>query len=303
MILSRPAVEAGRKARLSARRSKEKVDPYLRPLYDALGDLLDDAIVERYHRARHDRSRSAGLHARPHALRCVRDSRRSAERNSGSAQDVFDAAWAAGRRCRQRRRDANRFAVGRAQRTARGRAALRRSSTTSASSSSTRPTSCATRWSPRSSRARMQIHYRNNVRGSGMRSAGAQGVMRNAARRGRSRGCSRLADAGRDAAIRALNREHRGKDRPTDVLSFPLEPEGFVPEAIARRYRHLDRNGAPSSRRLRCAVAARGRAPDDPRLAARARSRSRGAPASGARWKPKSDAWPRRSACPGPTRG
>ncbi len=28
-----------------------------------------------------------------------------------------------------------------------------------------------------------------------------------------------------DTAIRALNREHRGKDAPTDVLSFPLDPE------------------------------------------------------------------------------
>ena len=29
-------------------------------------------------------------------------------------------------------------------------------------------------------------------------------------------------DAGR---IRALNREHRGRDRPTDVLSFPIDEQ------------------------------------------------------------------------------
>lgn len=35
-----------------------------------------------------------------------------------------------------------------------------------------------------------------------------------------------------DAAIRELNREHRGKDRSTDVLSFPLEPGSFEPEPL-----------------------------------------------------------------------
>ena len=33
----------------------------------------------------------------------------------------------------------------------------------------------------------------------------------------------------RDAAMREINREHRGKDAPTDVLSFPLHPPDRVP--------------------------------------------------------------------------
>lgn len=48
VILSRPAVEAGEKLGFLPGDLKEKVDPYLRPLYDALGDLLDDTVVERY---------------------------------------------------------------------------------------------------------------------------------------------------------------------------------------------------------------------------------------------------------------
>jgi phosphate starvation-inducible protein PhoH and related proteins len=48
LILSRPAVEAGEKLGFLPGDLKEKVDPYLRPLYDALDDTLDPAIVERY---------------------------------------------------------------------------------------------------------------------------------------------------------------------------------------------------------------------------------------------------------------
>ena len=35
-----------------------------------------------------------------------------------------------------------------------------------------------------------------------------------------------------DDAIAEINREHRGKDMPTDVLSFPLEPEPFAHERL-----------------------------------------------------------------------
>jgi probable rRNA maturation factor len=32
-----------------------------------------------------------------------------------------------------------------------------------------------------------------------------------------------------EARIRELNREHRGNDRPTDVLSFPIDEDGDAP--------------------------------------------------------------------------
>jgi phosphate starvation-inducible PhoH-like protein len=48
LILSRPAVEAGEKLGFLPGDLKEKVDPYLRPLYDALDDLLDGTVVSRY---------------------------------------------------------------------------------------------------------------------------------------------------------------------------------------------------------------------------------------------------------------
>lgn len=47
IILSRPAVEAGEKLGFLPGDMKEKVDPYLRPLYDALYDMMDPAIVEK----------------------------------------------------------------------------------------------------------------------------------------------------------------------------------------------------------------------------------------------------------------
>jgi phosphate starvation-inducible PhoH-like protein len=48
IILARPAVEAGERLGFLPGTLQEKVDPYLRPLYDALYDLMDGERVERF---------------------------------------------------------------------------------------------------------------------------------------------------------------------------------------------------------------------------------------------------------------
>ena len=48
IILARPAVEAGERLGFLPGTLQEKIDPYLRPLYDALFDMLDAERVERY---------------------------------------------------------------------------------------------------------------------------------------------------------------------------------------------------------------------------------------------------------------
>src|SRR5689334_12290855 len=48
IILARPAVEAGERLGFLPGTLQEKVDPYLRPLYDALYDMLDPEKVDRY---------------------------------------------------------------------------------------------------------------------------------------------------------------------------------------------------------------------------------------------------------------
>ncbi len=47
IILTRPAVEAGEKLGFLPGDLKEKLDPYLQPLYDALGDMLPQAKLQR----------------------------------------------------------------------------------------------------------------------------------------------------------------------------------------------------------------------------------------------------------------
>lgn len=48
IILTRPAVEAGENLGFLPGDLKEKIDPYLRPLYDSLDEMLGKEIVEKY---------------------------------------------------------------------------------------------------------------------------------------------------------------------------------------------------------------------------------------------------------------
>ena len=58
IILTRPAVEAGERLGFLPGTLSEKIDPYLRPLYDALHDMIDpDSIPRLHHRAAPSRSR------------------------------------------------------------------------------------------------------------------------------------------------------------------------------------------------------------------------------------------------------
>ncbi|MDQ6930027.1 MAG: rRNA maturation RNase YbeY [Candidatus Eremiobacteraeota bacterium] len=70
------------------------------------------------------------------------------------------------------------------------------------------------------------IHYRNTVRKSGI---DARTVKRTAklllAAIGEKKSALSISFVD-DRTIRELNREHRGKDKPTDVLSFPLLAAG-----------------------------------------------------------------------------
>ena len=69
IILTRPAVEAGERLGFLPGTLQEKVDPYLRPLYDALYDMLEAEKVEKLLERNAIEVAPHRLHARPHAER------------------------------------------------------------------------------------------------------------------------------------------------------------------------------------------------------------------------------------------
>ena len=64
IILTRPAVEAGENLGFLPGDLREKLDPYLQPLYDALKDMIPAPTACRPDGGGCDPDRAAGLHAR-----------------------------------------------------------------------------------------------------------------------------------------------------------------------------------------------------------------------------------------------
>jgi probable rRNA maturation factor len=83
------------------------------------------------------------------------------------------------------------------------------------------------------------VYFANRTRGSGLRAAPLRATVDRLLEAVDLAGATVSLTLVRDAEMRALNRDHRAKDAPTDVLSFPL----FEPDAF-------DRDGATAPRAL-----------------------------------------------------
>ena len=84
IILTRPAVEAGERLGFLPGDLQSKVDPYLRPLYDGLFDMLGAENFTKYLERGNIEVAPAGVHARPHAGRQLHHPRRGAEHHAAS---------------------------------------------------------------------------------------------------------------------------------------------------------------------------------------------------------------------------
>jgi probable rRNA maturation factor len=79
------------------------------------------------------------------------------------------------------------------------------------------------------------IYYRNDVRSSGVDGRALVSTAKKLLVAVDEAGASLSLTLVGDDAIRELNRDHRGKDKATDVLSFPLFEEGDAPQAGVER--------------------------------------------------------------------
>jgi phosphate starvation-inducible PhoH-like protein len=88
IILARPAVEAGERLGFLPGTLQQKIDPYMRPLYDALYDMLDADKLERFLEKGIVEVAPLAFHARAHAERFVRDPGRSAKHDQRTNENV-----------------------------------------------------------------------------------------------------------------------------------------------------------------------------------------------------------------------
>jgi probable rRNA maturation factor len=79
------------------------------------------------------------------------------------------------------------------------------------------------------------IHYRNDVRGSGVDARALKATVKALLQALDEENSAVSISFVNDAAIRKINREHRGKDAPTDVLSFPLIDDSMPDPEIGER--------------------------------------------------------------------
>lgn len=72
------------------------------------------------------------------------------------------------------------------------------------------------------------MYFANRTRGTGLRAAALRATLERLLAEVDAPDATVSLSLVRDAEMRELNRDHRQKDRPTDVLSFPLyEPDAF----------------------------------------------------------------------------
>ncbi len=274
VILSRPAVEAGERLGFLPGDLREKVDPYMRPLFDALAELLDDTVVNSYMERgtlevaplayMRGRTLSEAFVILDEAQNATDDQLKMFLTRLGSGSkmvvtgDVTQIDLPAGQRSGLRAAAAR----------------LTRHRATSAWSSSTKPTSSAIRWWRRSFAP--MIYYRNDVRRSGV---DGRALVATAKRllaaigeadprsRSRSLATTRCASS---TATTAGKTEQR-----TFSASRSRRAGNSVGRAALGRRRDLGRHGAQAGRGVRRAAAARALSLADSRPAASDRARSR----------------------------
>ena len=270
IVLVRPAVEAGERLGFLPGDLAQKVDPYLRPLYDALYDLRRLRQDGEAAGARHHRARAARLHARPHAEPRLHHPGRGAEHHARADEDVPHAhrlrRQGGGHRRRRRRSTcsaARRAAWWR-------RAASSPACAASRSPISPPPTWCATRWwrassmptkkTPKKRRRRSRVAVQAAMRWRAFRCV-AQAICARSLARGHH-----LAHRRSCGGPRTEQTFPRKRTTRRTCLSFPYGGGRRRHRALPSRHRQGSaRAGQDAARALRASRRARNPAPARPR--------------------------------------